>query len=200
MGLQSTAERTTPLRTWPVPVFARIGGSPCPNGPNPSSGVALQVAAAGTPPAENAASAAAASSATTASRRIALQVPRWRLLGCELAELLDRVPVARRADGAETVRDQRRELRALEPVGVPAVDLLAVHDRVLGAEIALERLELRGLRLVGEEGDDVARRVLHGLGDRVLLDHPAELRGRAHEDARLEPELRDHQVLELALQ
>src|SRR6185503_21254781 len=92
------------------------------------------------------------------------------------------------------------QLRALQAIRVPAVDLFAMDDRVFGTEVAAQRLQLRRLRLVGEKGDEVAGRVLRRLGNRVLLDDAAELGGGANEDPRLEPELLDHQPLELALQ
>ena len=46
-GRQSTEERTIPVRTWPVPIFARCGGAPRPNGPEPSSSVGRQPVAVG---------------------------------------------------------------------------------------------------------------------------------------------------------
>src|SRR3954462_14296820 len=44
-GRQPGAPSTTPVSTWPLPIFARRGGAPWPNGPNPSSGVGVHVAA-----------------------------------------------------------------------------------------------------------------------------------------------------------
>src|SRR5215212_8612981 len=44
-GAQLTVERTTPVSTWPVPIFARAGGIPRPNGPKPSGAVAAHVRA-----------------------------------------------------------------------------------------------------------------------------------------------------------
>ena len=66
--LQSTEERTTPVRTWPVPILLRRGGAPRPNGPEPSSSVGGQPGAAGAdwrPPAARAARARTAADASS---------------------------------------------------------------------------------------------------------------------------------------
>src|SRR5829696_9583451 len=44
-GAQLIVERTTPVSTWPRPIFARTGGIPRPNGPKPSGAVAAHARA-----------------------------------------------------------------------------------------------------------------------------------------------------------
>src|SRR5262245_58240418 len=70
IGLQPSDDRTTPVRTCPVPVFDRSGGMPRPNGPKESLGVGWQLATctAGAPQPVGAAASAARTTTTPSSR------------------------------------------------------------------------------------------------------------------------------------
>ena len=101
----------------------------------------------------------------------------------------------------EPLREQLVQLRPLDALRVPRVDLAPVDHELLGRDVLGGELahHLRR-RLRAEERDEVARRVLRDLAERVARDDGGELLPASDEHLDLEPESVGELSLECLLQ